>query len=401
MRKPGHIGKTPQRLQDYQVGIIGIIDKLSQGLCPIPRLSPPLQGTDCIPQPVSLNSIRVFILYQEYPVRKSPLAMGVVLLCISGTCHAGMRLGERSVVVFATVQEGKRLLETRDDFIRRLSPFDRSARMKTSKAVSEEDFLKFAGENALEWTDAEKARFESAFQGLQKRLKSLSLPFPEKIPAVRTTGNEEGGAAYTRGNAILLPTSQLAADDSSLQGLICHELFHILSRANPKLRGRLYEAIGFVHCGEVEFPASLAARKITNPDAPRNDHCIRLKIADKPCWAIPILFSRAEKYDPGQGGEFFAYIQFRLLLVERSGTSNVKALYDGRNPRLVDVGEVSGFMEQVGRNTDYVIHPEEILANNFTLLAMGETDVPSPELLGKIKKALLDRQASSSTGSPR
>ena len=49
---------------------------------------------------------------------------------------------------------------------------------------------------------------------------------------------------------------------------------------------------------------------------------------------------------------------------------------------------VSGFTEQVGRNTDYIIHPEEILADNFALLVLNEHDVASPEILQKMREAL-------------
>ena len=38
--------------------------------------------------------------------------------------------------------EARRILTTRDDFIRALSPFDRAARVKTDKDVSEKEFLR-------------------------------------------------------------------------------------------------------------------------------------------------------------------------------------------------------------------------------------------------------------------
>jgi hypothetical protein len=42
----------------------------------------------------------------------------------------------------------------------------------------------------------------------------------------------------------------------------------------------------------------------------------------------------------------------------------------------------------VGRNTNYIIHPEEILAENFALLMMDKHDVPSPEILKKMQDVL-------------
>jgi hypothetical protein len=38
---------------------------------------------------------------------------------------------------FATIEEGKKVLTEHDDFVSRLSPFDRAARMKTDKEISE------------------------------------------------------------------------------------------------------------------------------------------------------------------------------------------------------------------------------------------------------------------------
>jgi hypothetical protein len=57
-------------------------------------------------------------------------------------------------------------------------------------------------------------------------------------------------------------------------------------------------------------------------------------------------------------------------------------------PVLASLEEVSGFFEQVGRNTKYVIHPEEILAENFALLIVDEHDAPSPEILQKMRLIL-------------
>jgi hypothetical protein len=53
--------------------------------------------------------------------------------------------------------------------------------------------------------------------------------------------------------------------------------------------------------------------------------------------------------------------------------------------------QISGFIEQVGQNTSYLIHPEEILADNFALLVLGMEDVPSPEILKRIRAILGQR----------
>ncbi len=313
-----------------------------------------------------------------------------VLLFFSAVAgRAEIKLGASTTVHFATVEEAKAVLGSRDDFVQRLSPFDRAARLKTSRAVGEAEFLHFVTSKVLPWSDAEREKMSAALTAVQAKLAARALPLPKDILLIRTTGDEEGKAAYTRANAIIFPTDDLAQPQPGLEKLLCHELFHILSRTNPALREALYRAIGFEACDEVAFPAELLARKLTNPDAPRNDHCLRVQVGGEPHWVIPILFAGAETYDEAKGGEFFNYLQFRLLLVERTpGSTAVTPLRTGAGARHVGLNEVSGFFEQVGRNTRYIIHPEEILADNFSLLVLGESPVASPEILQKMESVL-------------
>lgn len=294
---------------------------------------------------------------------------------------------------FASQSEGRQTLVAKDDFVRRLSPFDRSARMKTDKAVSEAEFLEFIGKNVVDWTKEETQTLQAAIEAMQPLFRDLPLSLPPTVQLIRTTGAEEGNAAYTRSTAIVLPKSELGKSQQQLQQLICHELFHILSRQNPTLREELYGIIGFTKCNEIKLPPELERRKITNPDAPRNDHFVRLQIGGHESMAVPVLLSSAETYDVKRGGEFFAYLQFQFLVVEKDGgTGNLKAVSEGSSPKLVGIEGVSGFMEQVGKNTDYIIHPEEILADNFALLVSNSDKVTSPEILRKMREVLMRRK---------
>src|ERR1043166_3831388 len=257
-------------------------------------------------------------------------------ICLSPcVASADVPLGGAKVH-FATQSEGRRILTARDDFIQRLSLFDRSARMKTDKAVSEAELLAFIGENVAEWTTNETQAVQAALEALPPLLRELRLPLPPIVQLIKPTGTEEGNAAYTRATAIVLPASELGKSQKDLQRLICHELFHILSRQNPELREKLYGVIGFTKCQEIALPPELARRKITNPDAPRNDHFIRLPIDGHESLAVPILLSRVETYDVQRGGEFFAYLQFQFLVVEKDGGSgNLRPVIEDSAPRLV------------------------------------------------------------------
>jgi hypothetical protein len=319
------------------------------------------------------------------------LLLAIVSLIAPLIGSGSMVLANNAAFVFATAAKGRNVLTQRDDFVQRMSPFDHAARLKTDQDVSEQTYLDFVSAQVREWSDDDKAAVQATLSDLRRRVNALGVRWPDPIFLVKTTGNEEGKAAYTRANAIVLPAPELAkgSEAGALTHFVAHELFHVVSRHDPTLKEKLYAAIGFQPCGEVTFPSKLAAVKITNPDAPKNDHCIRVGgVEGKPTWVAPILFA-ASKYDVQKGGEFFNYLQLRFLCLDGTGAQAPRpATYDQAAFRLVDVSDLSGFFEQVGHNTDYIIHPEEILADNFSLLMRGKSDVPSPDILKKIQGVL-------------
>ena len=209
---------------------------------------------------------------------------------------------------------------------------------------------------------------------------------PRRIDLIKTTGNDEGAAPYTRGTSIILPRQRAGQSAKGLERLFYHELFHIISRSNPKLRDQLYRIIGYEKCGVVLLPSDMMPRRISNPDAPVVEHCIQVSKDDKSYWAAPVLFSRTPKYNPETGGTFFRYLEFRLMAIDRK--SATATLEDGK-PVLFKPNEVEGFFEQIGRNTGYIIHPEETLANNFVHLMTGKQDLKNPEIPEKIEAILM------------
>src|ERR671913_50911 len=79
-------------------------------------------------------------------------------LLLPANCLAQLQLTPKTELVFADVAAAKQILTTRDDFIQRLSPFDRQARLKTDQEVSEKHFLNFIAQNVREWPAAERAK---------------------------------------------------------------------------------------------------------------------------------------------------------------------------------------------------------------------------------------------------
>ncbi|HYN27328.1 MAG TPA: hypothetical protein VES94_03440, partial [Burkholderiales bacterium] len=278
-----------------------------------------------------------------------------------------------------------------DDYVLRMGVFDRMLRLKTTRTVSEREFLDFAMDNVLSWTAEEEARVGAIVASLAGELEKLDAPFPARVLLVRTTGREEEGVAHTRANAVMLSQRSLAATDAEFAGLLAHELFHVLSRHDRALRARAYGIIGFRLCPEITLPARLAPIRITNPDAPVNDAFIEVVVDGKAVPAMPALLSRSPKFDPAIGRDIVDYWMMKLMVLEAAdATGRLRpALRDGE-PALLEISEVSGFSEQVGRNTGYIIHPEEILADNFALMVTGRS-VESPEVLRKLRGLFVRR----------
>lgn len=289
---------------------------------------------------------------------------------------------------FLSKKEASESLAISDEFVIRLSKFDMAARMKTDRIIGKKQFLEFVSSSALDWNKSDIRKVTKAFDSVKTQLQKLKVDLPGEIEVILTDGKEEGNAAYTRGNAIILQRDKLSSS-RELKRLIAHEIFHIYTRNNPLIKDSLYKAIGFLPVKELEFPSALKDRRITNPDAPKNNYVIRVKFNNEVLWVYPIIFSATDTYMPSKGGEFFDYLQFKLLVLDdKKGDELLPTV----NSRILDVSRVNGYFEQVGKNTNYIIHPEEILADNFALMVLGISTIPSPEIIGKIRNVF--RQSS-------
>ena len=321
-----------------------------------------------------------------------PLLTLLACLAAFGSTHAAdVRLHKSTTVHFATKAEAVAVLMKRDRFVKSMSPFDRQARLKTSEPVNEQAYLEFAAEHAIEWEPDQTRLVTKAIESINKRLTGLNVPFPKRILLVHTTGREESDAAYCRGHAIILPVKRLEAPPRRIEQLIIHELFHVLSNQNPKLRKELYAVIGFRPCNDVPLPEGYQQRKITNPDGPAVDFYIELDEGGKKMAAAPILFASVKKF-PGGDASFFQLMRFKLMVLEKRGDRFAPAVENG-NPVLLDVDSremkaPKSYFQQIGRNTGYIIHPDEVLADNFVFLALGKEDLKTPRVVDAMRKLL-------------
>ncbi len=282
--------------------------------------------------------------------------------------HDAVRAGGIEFV-FASASRGRELLGKRDAFVDRMSPFDRTVRMRTSDDRGIDGFLEFASGEVIDWPDEDRRAVRRAVESLDVHLKQWKLPDVRRVDLIHTTGREESNAAYTRGNAIVLPRGKAGSLDNPPTRLLAHELFHVLSRSHDDWRNPYYAIIGFRATNEIQLPKSLAPMRITNPDAPEIRHIIRIEIEkDRHVHVAPVLFSNSD-FDPNKRS-IFDYLEFQLLeVIMIVGKQWIPVTRNGEpvlhQPNLPD------FHRQIGGNTRYVIHPEEILADNFAALVTG------------------------------
>lgn len=284
-------------------------------------------------------------------------------------CLAKKTLAER--LEFASADRAGMILRRPDVWARQHSAFDRGARMRTLEPTTTQGFLAFAADAGLDWTPAEQAYWTMLADRLSDALAGLNPRVPQ-IFMVKTTGLEEFNAAYTRNQSIMLPRERLdiAGDERRDFFLIAHEFFHVLSTENPARRSELYALLGFQRFARFEYPAELEERRLSNPQAHHNEHALAVQTPDGPRDVVPVLQSAVPLEDiielPTSGPPaIFGVLDIVLLPVD-IGTGAVLRDASGA-PIRYGFGS-SSWVSQMQRNSTYIIHPEELMADNFALL---------------------------------
>lgn len=203
--------------------------------------------------------------------------------------------------------------------------------------------------------------------------------FPDSLLLIKTKANHYGRSVYyTRANTIVIPYDVLnPAMREAFRSTMYHELFHVYSRLHPEKRAQLYRLIGFEHIGldQLILPDALAARVLFNPDGVDFGQKITLKTEDgKTINAIPVIYANNPGYKSGKRA-FFGYVEFGLFQIEPTDSGRWKVITadDGFSSTL-DLQKLPDFFRQIKDNTGYIIHPDEVLADNFSFLMLSQKD---------------------------
>lgn len=118
-------------------------------------------------------------------------------------------------VVASSQAAGRDLLATVDDFVAHQSRFDHQARVNlqySTVVVTRDIYLDYVRSQVMVWTAAEVRALQAMVASICAKLRTVDMPLPPVVYLVKTTGLEEGYAAYTRRrDTICLPANMVAS----------------------------------------------------------------------------------------------------------------------------------------------------------------------------------------------
>lgn len=283
----------------------------------------------------------------------------------------------KTEIIVPDSAEAAAVLGTDDGYAAYFSTFDLQSKTNSKTTTARSQYYKYAAKQARSWTAAEAAKLQTVFAAIADSMnsKGIALNLPEKVYIIKSSCKEEYGASgYTRSGEIVLKGSE----DISVH-LVSHELFHVFSRYNVKKRDELYNVFYFKRCNAVALGKAFNNLNITNPDCPEIAHYIHVDSLD----GALVLYSTK----PYAGGNVFQdYIQVGFAVLE-GGDANKTVKMENGKPVIKELQNIPSLFSYIGTNTNYVIHPEEIAAEHFSMIAAGDTP-RQPELLEKFLWAL-------------
>jgi len=312
------------------------------------------------------------------------------------------QLSEARQIVFLDSLEATTAITTDESehFFEHITPLDMSIQMQqsypagTERATILADYRQFLKEDVTDFSQEDVEFIQDIFQeAVQKTNQLSSSIFPDEICLIKTNGRHYGPSVYyTRDRCIVIPANVLAApEESAFLETMLHEVFHIFSRYHPEQREALYQLIGFEDIGaitDLQLPPALAQRYLLNPDGVDFAEAIQLQLRpDSSVQAVPIVISNETELVPSKS-TFFPYLEFQLFPIQplASGDYAVLAKADGTSP--LELNTLADFFRQIRDNTNYIIHPDEILADNFVLLVMDDNTAQLSERGQQLLRAI-------------
>jgi hypothetical protein len=199
--------------------------------------------------------------------------------------------------------------------------------------------------------------------------------YPNEIKLVKTKGKHYGDDTYyTRENLIVIPKAALIKPNyDEFLKVMLHEISHIYTRTNPTTKAQLYASIGFKRIVQpLEINDSLRKRILMNPDGIDENWATVLTLdKGKEAFTIPLIYANEVSFKRDKQ-EFFQYLGWNYYEITPSVSGNnltVQTVGNLQKSTLNTTGINKLFKDKF--NTDYIIHPDEIIADNFAIALLS------------------------------
>ena len=292
---------------------------------------------------------------------------------------------------FADLKEAQNLYLSNTEYFNNFSQYDLDYKLNKKNATIKE-FKDFGVSQMLEFTKEEKEILSKQIKKMEKTLEKqkMRLPFNQEITFIKSTQKEENGSlAYTHGTQIYLGERIFDLIDNknikkmfTFEEILWHELFHCMTRTNKTFRKDMYKIIHFT-VNEKDFiiPKVIFDISISNPDVEHHDSYATFNIKGKNIDCYMVLTASKPFNKPGDS--FFRCMKSAIVPIDSKGEFYLPE-------------DAENFWDIFGKNTNYVIDPEECLADNFCYAMlneeyqqyleckMNELNFKNPEIIEKI-----------------
>ncbi len=282
--------------------------------------------------------------------------------------------GEQAVLLYGSLARQAIMRDTAEGFFEQVPLADLQLQMKRPVRPEErsallEDYRFLLSDFVRPYQKSDMLKLRAALQEAYRLLTKVGEGlFPERVEIIKVQGHLYGPQVfYTREGKIIIPAPALQElSEEALTRILLHELFHIYSRYRPEAREALYRIIGFEAAEKpVLVPDSLEQYRLLNPDGINWQQKIRLQRRGQP--GAEVVFEMLTARNLEQSGELPYFRHIGLSWHPADSTAKGWEV----QPAPVPLEQFVDFAAQTGGNTDYILHPDEILADNFVLLALG------------------------------
>lgn len=299
-----------------------------------------------------------------------------IVIVLLSSCRIPIQK-KTSEIIFSSIKEGQIAIskDEEEDFFEKINLIDMQLQMPLNHfkdvKITREKYKEHLKKSVVEFSEIDKTRLRKIFKNIENGIHQINPNImPPSIRLIKVQPNHYGeGVYYTRENSIIIPTNVLRNfQEETLRKVLIHEIFHIYSRQVRKTqREKLYGLIHYKKLkGELKKDEWLQKNTLLNPDGLEENWFVELNVNGTAQKLVSLLVAR-ENADITQ--PFFSQMLHRMYVLQQRGNTYFLDKKQYYTPR-----QVKSLINKIGNTTHYIIHPDEILAENFVLAVLLQDD---------------------------